>query len=90
MSEGNEARITQILTETANRDLQPAADLLPLVYDQLRDLARAKLAREPAGQTLQPTALVHEAFMRVAGGKIQAGIAAATFLQRPPSPCGEF
>jgi len=41
------------------------ADLLPLVYDELRRLAAAKLAHEPPGQTLQPTALVHEAFLRV-------------------------
>jgi RNA polymerase sigma factor (TIGR02999 family) len=41
------------------------AELLPLVYDELRRLAAAKLAHEPPGQTLQPTALVHEAFLRV-------------------------
>lgn len=41
------------------------ADLLPLVYDELRRLAAAQLAHEPPGQTLQPTALVHEAFLRV-------------------------
>jgi RNA polymerase sigma factor (TIGR02999 family) len=46
-----------------------SADLLPQVYDELRRLARARLAREPAGLTLQPTALVHEAFLRVAGDK---------------------
>ena len=46
-----------------------SADLLPQVYDELRRLARARLAREPSGLTLQPTALVHEAFLRVAGDK---------------------
>ena len=45
-----------------------AADLLPLVYVQLRDLARARMANLPPGQTLQPTALVHEAFARLAAG----------------------
>jgi len=48
-------------------DRQAAADLLPLVYAELRELARARLAREAPGQTLQPTALVHEAYLRIAG-----------------------
>ena len=42
-----------------------SADLLPQVYDELRKLARARIAREPAGLTLQPTALVHEAYLRL-------------------------
>jgi RNA polymerase sigma factor (TIGR02999 family) len=42
-------------------------ELLPLVYDELRRLARARIAREPAGLTLQPTALVHEAYLRLIG-----------------------
>lgn len=46
---------------------QAAADLLPLVYDELRKLAAARLAAEKPGQTLQPTALVHEAYLRLAG-----------------------
>jgi hypothetical protein len=45
-----------------------AADLLPLVYDELRKLAAARLADEKPGQTLQPTALVHEASLRLVGG----------------------
>jgi hypothetical protein len=45
-----------------------AGELLPLVYDHLRDLARRRLAQESPGQTLQPTALVHEAFLKIAGG----------------------
>ena len=44
-----------------------SAELLPKVYEELRRLARARLAREPAGLTLQPTALVHEAYLRLAG-----------------------
>ena len=44
-----------------------SAELLPQVYEELRRLARSRLAREPAGLTLQPTALVHEAYLRVAG-----------------------
>jgi len=51
------------------RDDKPgsSAELLPQVYEELRRLARARLAREPAGMTLQPTALVHEAYLRLAG-----------------------
>jgi RNA polymerase sigma factor (TIGR02999 family) len=44
-----------------------SAELLPQVYDELRKLARSRIAREPAGLTLQPTALVHEAYLRLAG-----------------------
>lgn len=46
---------------------EAAADLLPLVYEELRKLARARMARERPGQTLQPTALVHEAYLRLSG-----------------------
>ena len=48
-------------------DPQAADQLLPLVYDELRKLASAKMARESGGQTLQPTALVHEAWLRLGG-----------------------
>ena len=58
-------RITQLLQST---NPASAEELLPLVYDDLRQLARARLAREKPGQTLQPTALVHEAFLRLAPG----------------------
>ncbi|HEY2785645.1 MAG TPA: ECF-type sigma factor [Fimbriiglobus sp.] len=56
------------LLDAANRgDRQAAADLLPLVYDELRKLAGAKLSREKPGQTLDATALVHEAYLRLVG-----------------------
>jgi RNA polymerase sigma factor (TIGR02999 family) len=59
--------VTRLL-EAANRgDKQAAADLLPLVYNELRKLAAAKLANEKAGQTLSATALVHEAYLRLVG-----------------------
>jgi len=59
--------VTRIL-EAAQRGDQNAADqLLPLVYEELRQLAAAKMARELCGQTLQPTALVHEAWLRLGG-----------------------
>jgi len=51
----------------ATGDPRAAADLLPLVYAELRTLAAARLAAEPGGQTLQPTALVHEAYLRLVG-----------------------
>jgi RNA polymerase sigma factor (TIGR02999 family) len=50
---------------------QPASDLLPLVYEELRKLAAHKLANEAPGQTLQPTALVHEAWLRLSGSSYQ-------------------
>ena len=53
--------LTRILRSIELGDSKAAEDLLPLVYDELRKLAAAKMTREPAGQTLQPTALVHEA-----------------------------
>jgi RNA polymerase sigma factor (TIGR02999 family) len=59
--------VTQLLDAAAAGDRQAAADLLPLVYDELRALAAARLAAEPAGHTLDATALVHEAYLRLAG-----------------------
>jgi RNA polymerase sigma factor (TIGR02999 family) len=60
--------ITRILDRAQQGDLKAAEDLLPLVYDQLRRLAAHKMALQPPGQTLQPTALVHEAWLKLAGG----------------------
>lgn len=57
--------VTRILLQIESGDPQAAEQLLPLVYDELRKLAAAKLAFEKPGQTLQPTALVHEAFLRL-------------------------
>ena len=59
--------VTSILRAAQAGDREAAARLLPLVYDELRKLARARLARLPPGQTLQPTALVHEAYLRLLG-----------------------
>ena len=58
---------TRILNSLAEGREQASEDLLPLVYDELRRLAAAKMAREQPGQTLQPTGLVHEAFVRLVG-----------------------
>src|SRR3954469_25114665 len=60
--------VTQILSAIEQGDPHAAAELLPLVYDELRKLAAARLAEEKPGQTLQPTALVHEAYVRLVGG----------------------
>ena len=59
--------ITVILNDIEQGDEQAADRLLPLVYRELRKLAAAKMAREAGGQTLQPTALVHEAWLRLGG-----------------------
>src|SRR5262249_1653362 len=59
--------VTRILPAIEHGDPHAAAHLLPLVYDELRRLAAARLADEPSGNTLQPTALVHEAYLRLVG-----------------------
>jgi RNA polymerase sigma factor (TIGR02999 family) len=59
--------ITRILNAAQKGDPQSAEELLPLVYEELRKLASAKMSREGANQTLQATALVHEAWLRIAG-----------------------
>jgi RNA polymerase sigma factor (TIGR02999 family) len=61
-----DADLTTVLAGAQAGDPHSAAELLPLVYEQLKELARARMARQPAGQTLQPTALVHEAYLRLA------------------------
>ena len=60
--------VTQILSAIEAGDPTAAAELLPLVYDELGKLAAARLADERPGQTLQATALVHEAYLRLVGG----------------------
>src|SRR5438067_2847751 len=64
---GGMADVTEILSTAAAGDPKAAAELLPLVYDELRKLAAARMAAESPGQTLQPTALVHEAYLRLVG-----------------------
>jgi RNA polymerase sigma factor (TIGR02999 family) len=62
---------TLLLAELDNGDPMAAEKLLELVYEELRRLAASKMAKEPPGQTLQPTALVHEAWLRLMGAKNQ-------------------
>jgi RNA polymerase sigma factor (TIGR02999 family) len=59
--------VTQILERVEQGDPKAAEELLPLVYEELRKLAAARMANEKPGQTLQPTALVHEAWLKIAG-----------------------
>ena len=66
MTQPDDARATAVLQAAQAGDPQAAAQLLPLVYAELRQLARARLAKQTPGQTLQTTALVHEAYLRIA------------------------
>src|SRR5881275_509876 len=59
--------VTRLLDAAAAGDRHAAAELLPLVYDELRKLAAVRMAAETPDQTLQPTALVHEAYLRLIG-----------------------
>lgn len=68
MGEATEHPVTLALHAVRRGEKDAGARLLPLVYEELRALARARLARELPGQTLQPTALVHEAYLRLVGG----------------------
>jgi RNA polymerase sigma factor (TIGR02999 family) len=61
------SEVTRILSAIQRGELHAAKELLPLVYDELRQLAAQKMAREKAGQTLDATALVHEAYLRLVG-----------------------
>jgi RNA polymerase sigma factor (TIGR02999 family) len=63
-------QVTQILEAVGAGDAQVAEQLLPLVYEELRRLAAAKMAQQPPGQTLQATALVHEAWLRLSAGQM--------------------
>jgi RNA polymerase sigma factor (TIGR02999 family) len=63
------SEVSRILSAVEQGDPHAATELLPLVYKELRELAAAKLAKEKPGQTLQATALVHEAYLRLLGGE---------------------
>jgi RNA polymerase sigma factor (TIGR02999 family) len=65
--------VTRLLELASQGHEHASGELLPLVYDDLRRLAAGKLAREPGGQTLTPTALVHEAYLRLVGPPGSAG-----------------
>jgi RNA polymerase sigma factor (TIGR02999 family) len=67
MSVRGDSLVSAVLQAAQTGDRQAASDLLPLVYAELHELARARLVRQSPGQTLTPTALVHEVYLRVAG-----------------------
>ena len=79
--------VTVILGQITQGDPQAASQLLPLVYDELRKLASRRLARETPGQTLDATALVHEAYLRLVGvdpAKVWDGRATSSPPPRKP------
>ena len=82
------SEVTRILSAIEHGDPHAAAGLLPLVYDELRKLAAQRLANESPGQTLQATALVHEAYLRLVGADdAHAGTAGVTSSPRRPRRC---
>jgi RNA polymerase sigma factor (TIGR02999 family) len=72
--------VTLLLNAIEQGDPKAAGQLLPLVYDELRKLAASRMANEAPGQTLQPTALVHEAWLRLGGDEDQAWDSRAHFF----------
>ena len=82
--------VTRILSAIEQGDPSAAGQLLPLIYDELRKLAAQKLAREQPGQTLQATALVHEAYLRLVGNGAAPGAGAGVVIssRRRRRPCG--
>ena len=83
--------ITRVLSQIESGDPSAAEQLLPLVYEELRKLAAAKLAQEKPGQTLQATALVHEAYVRLVGSDRRAepgSASAARAGQTDPAEAG--
>ena len=66
------SEVTRILNAVQQGDPKAAEELIPLVYEELRKLAAHKMANEAPGQTLQPTALVHEAWLRLVGNEVPA------------------
>jgi RNA polymerase sigma factor (sigma-70 family) len=81
--------VTQILARIEAGDSAAAEQLLPLVYEELRKLAAAKLALENPGQTLQATALVHEAYLRLVGGQRSEVRGQQSEVGREDSPTSE-
>jgi RNA polymerase sigma factor (TIGR02999 family) len=67
MAESPKKKVKDMLLASQHGDQDAAARLLPLVYDELRKLAQTRMARLPPGETIQPTALVHEAYLRLLG-----------------------
>jgi hypothetical protein len=81
------SEVTIILNAIQKGDPKAAEELLPLVYEELRKLAASKLASQPPDQTLQPTALVHEAYLRCWGTEVTPGRIAGISSRRRPRRC---
>ena len=79
-SPDHRAELTQLLEQVARGDAVAEDRLLPLVYSELRQIARAQMARESPGHTLQPTALVHEAYLRLFGNRSASFVNRAHFF----------
>jgi hypothetical protein len=82
--------VTRILSAIEQGGLRAPEQLLPLVYDELRKLAAQRLAHESPGQTLQATALVHEAYLRLVGSNAPRGTAGGISSRPPLRPCAAF
>lgn len=67
MKRAPKSRVSQLLADISHGNREALGDLVPLIYDELRQVARARMAREAPGHTLQPTALVHEVYLRLLG-----------------------
>jgi len=81
------SEVTRILDAIGNGDPKAADELLPLVYEELRRLAAHKMSNETPGQTLQPTALVHEAWLRLTGNENVKWMVARIFSEQRRKPC---
>ncbi len=79
--------MTKGQAEEPGEEKEPAAELLPVLYEELRRLAASLTTRLPPGQTLQPTALVHEAYLRLVRTRIPAGKAGGISSARPRRRC---
>ena len=79
--------VTQILSQIENGDSGAAEKLLPLVYDQLREMAGAQMSREAPEHTLQATALVHEAYVRLVDAEDAKRFNGAAAFSRSGSAC---
>ena len=77
---GSPGNVTELLNRASDGDPSAARDLLPVIYGDLRRLAHGMMAKLPPGQTLQPTALVHEAFLRMVGREDLPGRNRAQFF----------
>ena len=82
--------VVDLLTRAGDGDPTAAEALLPQVYDALRVLAASHMAREPAGHTLRPTALVNEAYLRLVGDRETGWAGRGQSLPRRRRPCGGF